>query len=82
MDILSLLGLIVGFGAIVLGQHLEGGHLDTIINAVALLIVLGGTIGAVMLQTPLKTFMRALKIISWVFVTPKLSAEETLEKIF
>jgi chemotaxis protein MotA len=81
MDILSLLGLIVGFGAIVLGQHLEGGHLDTIINAVALLIVLGGTIGAVMLQTPLKTFMRALKIISWVFVTPKLSAEETLEKI-
>jgi len=81
MDILSILGLLVGFGAILGGQHLEGGHLDTIINAVAFLIVLGGTLGAVMLQTPLKTFLRALKIFSWVFITPKFSAEETLDKI-
>lgn len=81
MDILSILGLLVGFGAILGGQHLEGGHLDTIINAVAFLIVLGGTLGAVMLQTPLKTFLRALRIVSWIFVTPKMSAEETLDKI-
>ncbi|MBD3635186.1 MAG: flagellar motor protein, partial [Methylophaga sp.] len=46
MDILSILGLIVGFGAILVGQHLEGGHLDTILNAVAMLIVFGGTLGA------------------------------------
>ncbi|MDT8370545.1 MAG: flagellar motor protein [Gammaproteobacteria bacterium] len=81
MDILSILGLLVGFGAILGGQHLEGGHLDTILNAVAFLIVLGGTLGAVMLQTPLKTFLRALKIVSWIFITPKMSAEETLDKI-
>ncbi len=81
MDILSILGLLVGFGAILGGQHLEGGHLDTILNAVAFLIVLGGTLGAVMLQTPLKTFLRALKIVSWIFITPKTSAEETLDKI-
>lgn len=81
MDILSILGLLVGFGAILGGQHLEGGHLDTIINAVAFLIVLGGTLGAVMLQTPLKTFLRALKIVSWIFIPPKMSAEETLDKI-
>ncbi|MDF1589423.1 MAG: flagellar motor protein [Gammaproteobacteria bacterium] len=81
MDILSILGLLVGFGAILGGQHLEGGHLDTILNAVAFLIVLGGTLGAVMLQTPLKTFLRALKIVSWIFITPKMSAEQTLDKI-
>lgn len=81
MDILSVLGLIVGFGAILVGQHLEGGHLDTILNAVAMLIVLGGTLGAVMLQTPMNTFLRALRRASWVFMPPKMSASEQLEKI-
>jgi chemotaxis protein MotA len=81
MDILSILGLIVGFGAILGGQYLEGGHLDTLLNAVAMLIVLGGTIGAVMLQTPLNTFLRALRITSWVFVPPKFSAADTLDAI-
>lgn len=81
MDILSIIGLIVGFGAILGGQHLEGGHLSSILNAVAFLIVMGGTVGAVMLQTPLNTFLRSLKMLSWVFFPPKLSPDETLEKI-
>ncbi len=81
MDILSLIGLLVGFGAIIGGQYLEGGHLDTILNAVALLIVLGGTLGAVMLQTPLGTFLRSIRLLSWVFFPPKVSAEVTLDKI-
>ena len=81
MDILSVLGLLVGFGAIIGGQYLEGGHIDSIMNAVALLIVLGGTLGAVMLQTPLDTFVRALKMLIWIFFPPKYSPEETLSKI-
>jgi chemotaxis protein MotA len=81
MDILSLLGLIVGFGAIIGGQYMEGGHIDSIMNAVALFIVLGGTLGAVMLQTPLDTFIRSLKMLKWVFFPPKDSREELLDQI-
>lgn len=81
MDILSILGLIIGFGAILVGQYLEGGHIDTILNAVALLIVLGGTLGAVMLQTPMNTFLRAMRRSSWVFVPPKMEAASLLDKI-
>jgi len=81
MDILSLIGLLVGFGAIIGGQYLEGGHIDTILNSVALLIVLGGTLGAVMLQTPLGTFLRSIRILGWVFIPPKISAEATLDRI-
>ncbi|AFJ02419.1 Flagellar motor rotation protein MotA [Methylophaga frappieri] len=81
MDILSILGILIGFGAIVVGQQLEGGHLNTILNAVALLIVLGGTLGAVMLQTPLATFVRALKMTAWVFRPPVLAPEKQLNKI-
>ena len=81
MDILSILGLLIGFGAIIVGQYLEGGHLDTILNAVALLIVLGGTLGAVMLQTPMNTFLRALKMTIWIFKPPQQSAKRLLDKI-
>ena len=70
MDILSILGLIVGFGAILVGQYLEGGHIDTILNAVALLIVMGGTLGAVMLQTPMSTFLRAMRMSLWIIKPP------------
>lgn len=81
MDILSIIGLLLGFGAIIGGQFLEGGHLDTIMNSVALLIVLGGTVGAVMLQTPLNTFLQSLKMLGWVIFPPKNSAAQILDKI-
>jgi len=81
MDILSVLGLLVGFGAIIGGQYLEGGHLSTIMNAVAFLIVMGGTLGAVMLQTPLNTFIRSLQMLSWIFFPPQQTAEEILDKV-
>ena len=47
----------------------------------ALLIVLGGTLGAVMLQTPMNTFLRALKMTVWIFKPPQQSAKRLLEKI-
>jgi len=60
MDVLTLVGLIVGFGAIVGGNYLEGGHISSLIQVTALLIVGGGTLGAVMVQTPMAIFLRAL----------------------
>ena len=81
MDILSIIGLVVAFGSILVGQVLEGGHIGSIMNATALLIVVGGTYGAIMLQTSLPTFMHSLKITKWVFFPPKLAAREAIEKI-
>lgn len=76
MDGLSYLGLFISFGAIIGGQLIEGGDLHSILNLPALMIVLGGTVGAVMLQTPWAVFKRALKIISWAFHPPKLGFAE------
>jgi chemotaxis protein MotA len=81
MDFLSLLGAIIGLGAILLGQSLEGGHIDSLINGPAILIVLGGSIGAIMIQAPFPTFMRALKMLGWMVAPPKIAAEEAIEKI-
>lgn len=81
MDFLSILGLIVGISAILFGQYLEGGHLKTLVNGPAALIVLGGTIGAVMLQSPQAIFLRAMRMLFWTVLTPRLDYEETIEKI-
>ncbi|HHZ88780.1 MAG TPA: flagellar motor protein [Chromatiaceae bacterium] len=70
MDILSIVGVILGFMAILGGNALEGGHLDSLFNMPAFVIVVGGTIGAIMLQTPVKTFVAALKATRGVFFPP------------
>ncbi|MBI3560792.1 MAG: flagellar motor protein [Gammaproteobacteria bacterium] len=81
MDFLSLIGLLLGVAAILAGQYLEGGNLSTLLNGPAILIVLGGTFGAVMLQSPLRTFLRGMRMTGWVFVPPKLQTEQAIEKM-
>jgi chemotaxis protein MotA len=70
MDFLSMIGIILAFGAILIGQQLEGGHLETLINGPAILIVAGGTVGAVMLQSPLPVFIRSMRMTKWIFRPP------------
>ncbi len=81
MDKLSVIGLLVGFGAILVGQQLEGGHLNSLVNGPAILIVVGGTMGAVMVQSPVPTFMRALQIALWVVRPPVQPVNQIIEKI-
>ena len=81
MDILSLIGIALAFGAILGGNALEGGHLSSLMQLTAFIIVGGGTIGAVMLQSPMETFMKAMKMAGWVIFPPKLAAGEAIEKI-
>lgn len=70
MDIGSLLGLIIGFGGILIGFVMESGWnfgaIANLIQAQAASIVIGGTIGAVILNFPLdevKKIPAALKMI-------------------
>ncbi|MEE9494487.1 MAG: flagellar motor protein [Gammaproteobacteria bacterium] len=81
MDILSLFGIIIAVTAILGGNWLEGGHISSLFQVTALIIVFGGTLGAVMVQTPLNTFLRAIKIVSWVFKPEKLKHREAMEKV-
>ncbi len=80
-DFLTLLGLIIGVTAILMGQYLEGGKLSTLVNGPAALIVVGGTFGAVMLQSPGNVFLRAIKMLWWIFSPPKIESEEVIQKI-
>lgn len=73
MDRLSLSGLVLAFGSIFLGQWLSGGSLAILFNAHAFVIVIGGTFGAVMLQSSLNHFIGAFRLLSWIFIPPQRS---------
>lgn len=73
MDSLTLLGLLLGFFAVAGGQYLDGGSLSVLVNFPALLIVAGGTMGAVMIQTSYPVFKHAFVLLPWVFKPPKIS---------
>lgn len=81
MDMLSMVGIMLALVAIVGGNILEGGHTSSLVQLTAFVIVAGGTLGAVMVQTPIRTFVRAMGMASWVFVPVKLQLEDTAEKI-
>lgn len=67
MDLTSLIGIILGMGAVVGGQVLEGGSIQAIIQPTAFIIVMGGTAGAVLLSFPSSHLMGALKNLPGVF---------------
>ena len=80
-DMLSLSGVVVAIAAVLLGQHLEGGSILSLLNGPAILIVVGGSIGATMLQSPLPTFIRAMNMLVWVVRPPVFRAEAQMREI-
>ena len=81
MDKISVLGLVIGLVAIIGGQVLEGGHIGSLSQPTALLIVLGGTMGAVMLQSPYATFVRGMRMVRWVWYPPSVDYLQLIRQI-
>jgi chemotaxis protein MotA len=81
MDLLSVLGIIIGFSAVIGGNSLDGGQFDSLMNGPALVIVLGGTLGAVFLQFPPRIFLRALRISIWIIKPQKILLKAQINKV-
>ncbi len=81
MDILSLLGIILAFAAILGGNLLEGGALSSLFNGPAALIVIGGTLAATILQTSWPILKRAVGQSRWVFLPPYIGMEDGIGKV-
>ena len=81
MDKISILGIILGLAAILVGQVLEGGNLHSLLQITAFMIVIGGTVGAVMLQSQGKQFLTGLRMAAWVFVPPAMDFRKVLNTL-
>ncbi|HBP47602.1 flagellar motor protein [Pseudomonas sp. FSL R10-0056] len=81
MDVLSLIGIIMAFVAIIGGNYLEGGHLGALANGPAALIVLGGTVGAALLQSPMSAFKRAMQTVVWILFPPRIDMTGGIDRV-
>ena len=61
LDPATIIGLIISIGSILVGMTLEGGRIGDLVQLTAAMIVLGGTAGAVLVNTSPEIFWRALK---------------------
>nr|WP_202114536.1 flagellar motor protein [Telluria cellulosilytica] len=66
----SLLGLLLALAGIFVGHTLDGGKFSSLFQPAAFAIVVVGTFGAVLLQTKSQAFVRGVRMLRWVFVTP------------
>ena len=78
MDKSSIVGVLLAVFGILAGLVLEGGNLGQILQPTAALIVLGGTMGAVLLQFPIGTVMAAFRSLAHVFSAPKKQNDELI----
>lgn len=81
MDLTTALGIIIATASILGGQVLEGGHVSSIIQATAFIIVIGGTIGAICVQNPLAVVIRGVRLLSLALFEPKINAKQTIAQI-
>lgn len=81
MDILSIIGVVLGFAVLIGGNFLEGGSISALGNGPAALIVFGGTIGAAILQTPKAGIKRALAITLWVIRPPREQLGQGIKRV-
>ncbi len=61
MDKTTIPGIAFSIGMILLGQKLEGGHAGSLLQLTAFMIVVGGTIGAVLVSYPLGEVIGSIK---------------------
>lgn len=81
MDLLSIAGVIIGFAALLGGNFLEGGAWTSLVNGPAAIIVIGGTVGAAVLQTPSAGLKRALSLFKWVFKPPQEKFDKGIKTV-
>lgn len=81
MDFLSIIGVLLGFSAIIGGNLMGGGEIGSLVNLHAFIIVVGGTLGATLLQFPPRVFLRSLRILIWIVKPQNLQLKKQIEKV-
>ena len=80
-DFATIGGILLAFGGIVGGLLLEGGRIRDVAQITAAIIVLGGTFGAVMVNTPPEVLLGALRRFGQVFLYSSQGPESIIEEI-
>jgi chemotaxis protein MotA len=81
MDILTLIGIALALAAIVGGSVLKGAGIAGLLSGAAFVIVIVGTVAAILVQTPMTTFRRALGMARWVVRPPAAEGRALVARV-
>ena len=81
LDWMTVLGLLVATVGIVGGLVLEGGAIQDVAQVTAGIIVVGGTLGAVMVNTPGPVLRGAIRRFREVFFAAEVPVMVTVEEV-
>ncbi|MDQ1911322.1 flagellar motor protein [Paenibacillus sp. GD4] len=81
MDFITVLGLLIGAGALIGGYLWDGGHISALFVPSALLIIFGGTIGAVVVSFPRSQLKELGKALKMAFASSEQNPEAIIEEI-
>lgn len=81
MDKATIFGLLIGVGGILLGNYFEGGHVASLLQGTAFLIVMMGTMGAVMVSNKAKDIKLGFKLFKQSFQEQNLNYENPINEI-
>lgn len=79
MDIATIVGLLLGTG-LVIGSILMGGSLTPFVNVPSLMITVGGSIAALLINFSLQTCLGAFKVVKKCFLVKLPGTSETIEQ--
>ncbi|NLV17849.1 MAG: flagellar motor protein [Syntrophomonadaceae bacterium] len=81
MDLTTLIGLILGLGALIGGFLMEGGHFASLIVGPAAIIVFGGTFGAVIIGFSMEQLKTVPGFLKEVFIDTPIDYMGAVEKM-
>ncbi|GIO88512.1 motility protein A [Paenibacillus faecis] len=81
MDIATILGIIIGLAALIGGFLWEGGELGGLMQIASAVIVLGGTLAAVMVSYPLAKLKTVPRALALAFTSRKEDTTELIEEL-
>jgi chemotaxis protein MotA len=80
-DVATVAGLASAIGFILLGNHIEGGHVAAILQPTAAMIVFGGTLGSVLVSFPISAVIEAVKACRDLFRDPPEDPAQRIDEI-
>jgi chemotaxis protein MotA len=81
VDKLSVIGITLALVALIGGSILKGAGVAALVGPAAFVIVIVGTLAAILLHTPGAVFKRGMKMSKWVFKPPHSDGEALIARI-
>jgi len=81
MDIATIFGIFIGVGAVLTSFIMEGGHISSLFQIPAMILVIFGTIGASVATTSIRQFVNIPQVLKVAFFEKKLNAQQLIDLV-